>query len=61
MLRLRSGSSSKVPGIHVRKIKIDKQFYPLNASKIIEFAKSALLNKSKNLVCDNVDIEMIYK
>ena len=47
MLRLRSGSSSKVPGIHVRKIKIDKQFYPLNASKIIEFAKSALLNKSK--------------
>ena len=60
MLRLRSGSSSKVPGIHVRKIKIDKQFYPLNASKIIEFAKSALLNKSKP-VCDNVDIEMIYK
>ena len=56
MLRLRSGSSStcernqpllKVPGIHVLKIKIDEQFFASFSSKIIEFAKSALLNKSK--------------
>jgi len=33
----------------------------MGSIKVIEFAKSALLNKSKNLVCDNVDIEMIYK
>ena len=60
MLRLRCGSSStsernqpflKVPGIHVLKINIDQ--HPKKKSKIIEFAKSALLNKSKPGICDN--------